>query len=554
MALVIAVYSLAPPVARMRVSLVSVVQIPIALLTLILVLYFLFFRVFGQPCPSFFYALCDWIVITSGSTITPSDIAFFVLFVWMAIACTVHMFIPRRIASFSVVKMVELVDRLEYEKKYSELLEFVEPYLPLIGKAANRRLPLQKFHDKLELMQGGMKAIIHGIWNKEEGKRESQRSRFTKKTRRWIGMLAVVFPKNEKAKTAADNIISVLFQSEPLRVYIAKNRPYFAIPLIQQEMFGGRQFFEAYLELLIADTGSVLYQEIQLSQNSSNQHGYEYPGSNRLLNFLLADAKKAQQLEIWRPVGEHILQLLNPIKSPDFDNHLKSSGDDFDKECWEDGVFVGIRFFDLMVTAAAYQGVTWHMWLYYMTNVIESLEESYDTSDPSVNPSDEFPTRSARLVYEVIHALSDWVGLVSQIPEDSPHRRSLILVESLEREWDSWYLDNENIPMSAAMALGTCTMTLLMSERIGINFSGYMYEVILTAINSLRRDDFEGHIRKFLILSIIHGGHGRQYGHDPDYGRKLMTLLSKVDHVIVSDVDDYVHELKKAYPYDHSDL
>lgn len=205
-----------------------------------------------------------------------------------------------------------------------------------------------------------------------------------------------------------------------------------------------------------------------------------------------------------------------------------------------------------MVTAAAYQGVTCHMWLYHMTDVIDRLEESYDTSDPSVDNSDEFPTRSARLVYEVIHVLSDWVGLVTRIPDDSPHRLSSILVESLDQEWNSWYIDNENIPMSAAMALGTCVEALFMSERIGSKFLGYMYEVILNSIKSLRQEGFEGHLRRFLVRSIIHGGHGRHYGHNPAYGRKLMALLPKVDHVIVSDVNDYVTELKEAYPSAHS--
>ena len=473
----------------------------------------------------------------------------------MVIAYAVHILIPRRIASFSVVKIVKLVDRLEYEKKYSELLEFSEPYLQLIGNAANRRLPLQRFHDKLEFLQGGMKAIIHGMWNNEEEVPKFQRSPFTSKIRRWTGKLAIVIPKNQKAKTAAEDITRVMFQSEPLRVYMAKNRPYFAIPLTKQRMFGSQQFFEAYMELLIADTGSVLYQELQNNQYRASIYSYEIPESNRLLHFLFYDAQIANDLEVWRPIGEHILKLLKRDKSPEFVAHINGRADYFEKECWDNSVYVGVLFFDLMVTAAAYQRVTWHMWLYYTAYAIDHLAEVYDTTDPLVDTSDEFPTITARLIYTILSLLCDWVYLVSDLPEDSPHRQSSILVDSLEGEWDSWHLDNNNIPMSAAMALGSSSASVFMSERIGNKFSGYMYEVILNAVKRLRRDGFEGQLRMFLIRSIIHGGNNSwRYANNHDYGRKLTTLLSQVDHILVHDVDDYVAELKKAYPDAHSDL
>lgn len=294
--LLIAVYALAPPVSRLRARLAFLIQIPLALITLLLVIYLLFFDVVGQPCISFF-GICDWISISPDGSIAPSDIAFFILIFWMGIAYVVHKYLPRRVPSFSIVKLVKLVDMLEYEKKYSELLEFVEPYLPLIGRAATRSLTLQKYHDKLVLMQGGMKAIIHGIWNKEEGKRESQRGRFTKNIRRWIGTLAIVLPKNQKAENAAEDIIRVLFQSEALRVYIAKNRPYFVIPLTQQEMFGGRQFFKEYLELLIADTGSV---STRKSNTIKTVHSNMVMNSLRVIVFYTSYLLMRKRRNNWR--------------------------------------------------------------------------------------------------------------------------------------------------------------------------------------------------------------------------------------------------------------
>lgn len=502
----------------------------------------------GQPCPSALNSICKWFVFSTDSAITPSDVAFLVLITWMVFALVVHMYFPRLLGSFLLSKSAQLVDRLAYEQKYSELLEFVEPFLPLIGKASHRKLFLQKCHDDLEAMRGGIRAFRHNMFDKEVDRRESQQSTFSRKLRRLLGTLSVIVPRQYHAQSAADDIVRVIFQTENLRTYIATTRPYFAISLIREDMFGNQQFSEEYFSLLIANTGSVLYQELQNNQNRAFRYSYEIPESNRLLHFLFADAQIANNLEVWRPIGDHILKLLKRDKSPEFVAHINGRAEYFDKECWDNGVYVGVVFFDLMVTSAAYQGVPWHMWLYYNTYAVEHLVEAYNTSDPLVDRNDEFPTISARLIYTILDLLCDWVCLVTDLPEDSPHRQSSILVESLEREWNSWYLDNENIPMSAAMALGTCAVAVFMSERIGDKFSGYMYEVILSTVKKLQRAGYEGCLRKFLIRSIIHGGHGRHYGHDPAYGRRLIKLLSKVDHIIVSDVDDYVHELKKAYP------
>lgn len=543
--LVIAVFALASPVARLRAKLVFVVQIPLAMFSLILVLYLEFFEMFGQPCPSVLGNACDWFVIAVDSSLSPSDIAFIVVLVWMIFAMVIHKYVPRLLASILLTRIAQLVDQLAYERKYFELIGFIEPYLPVIGKAWHRHLCLQRCHDTLEAMQGGIMTLRQTMFDEEARSRESQRSRFAKFARRWVGNLAVLIPSQNRAQSSAADIGRVFFQSEDLKNYIAVNRPYFAIPLVYQDMFGSREYCESYFEMLITNTGSILYEEIQHNQNSSYQHGYEFPETNRLLHFLFADAQTAFKLEIWKPVGNHMLKLLNPSKSPDFSDYLKGSAVDFDEECWRNGVFVGITFFNLMVTAAAYQGVTWHMWMYYMTSVIEKLEQGYDASDPSVDTSDEFPTRSARLVYEIMYALCSWTKLVSHVPEDSPHRKVSHNDNGHIQDWDTWSLPNNNIPMSAAVVLGTCLATILMSRRFENRFVVQMYEVALRTVNELNDSGDEGQLRRFLILSIIHGG---QKDLGRDYGELLRSMMNEVDHFIRYEVRDFETILNQTHP------
>ena len=302
-------------------------------------------------------------------------------------------------------------------------------------------------------------------------------------------------------------------------------------------------FSEAYFDDLISNTGSVLYQELEQNENTSFHGGYYFPESNRLLHFLFNDARTAENLQVWKPIGEHILKLLHSDESPAFVASLNKRAEGF--ECWKNPVWVGIFFFDLMVTAAAYQGVRWHMWLYYFPFFVDRLEKLYDTSDPMVNTSDEFPTRSARLIYEAVRSLCSWVLLVQELPADSPHRQSEIFSHYKRRGWECWTGDNGNIPVSAAIALGTCMMTIAMSKRLDDKFAGYIYEVVMRTVKDLRRDSDMGHFRSFLIQSIVNGG---QNQFNSNYGRRLAMLKDKVDHVIWDHIDDYQVVLEQTYP------
>ncbi len=543
--LVLAAYTLATHVDKLRAKLVIVLQIPLALVSLFIVVYLEFFEVFGQPCPAVLGSLCTWIVFKESSPLSPSGVAFFVVLFWIIFAIVIHLSIPRLFSSFLLVRIARIVDRLSLEKRYSELLEFIEPYLPVIGKASHRKLFLQRHHDNLGAMQGDIAALRYTVLDQESQSAATHRSGLFKVGRRWLGKLAFIVPSQYSAQDSAENIARVFFQSEELRVYIATNRPYFAIPLIYQDIFGSRQFSEKYLSLLIADTGSVLYQEIQYNQNISYQHGYEFPVSNRLLYFLFSNANIALQLEVWQPVGKHILQLLNPNKSSDFVDYLQGTAVEFDYECWENGVFVGVVFFDLMVKAAAYQGVTWHMWLYYMTSVIDALEGSYDSSDPSVDTTDEFPTRSARLVYVVLSTLCSWIHLVSELPDDSHHRNLPKQNNGVILDWNTWSLPNDNIPLSSAVALGTCLATILESERFEYRFIVEMFEVVLREVSRLNESGDEGYMRSFLIHSIIHGG---QKHLDIDYGNRLRGLLNDADRFILYEIKDFKTSLDQIHP------
>ncbi len=540
--LAVAIYALVPRVIKLRARLGIAIQIPTAVLALLVVLYLEFFPAVNQLCSSALGGTCEWLPFPVGHLITPPQLSFLVVLSWIGVAWVIHKFFSRPRACSSLPTISRIVDNLVYEKRFAEVIELVEPYLPLVGQAARRKLRLQKLHDVIKAMKGSdLALVLHYLSNKDASEREARRGAFSKKLRHWVGKLAVLVPAKRNAETAARNIARVLFRSADLRFYVARTRPYFAISLLQLEMHEARDFSEAYFSGLISDTGSVLYQELE-------EDGFSE--SNRLLYYLFDDARNAEKLNVWKPIGDYLLKLLRSDESPDpyYVVRLNKRADDFDEERWGDPLGAGMYFFNLMVTAAARQGVQWHMWLYYLPLFIERLEELYDTSDSDVNVTDEFPTRSARLIYEAVSTLCGWVNLASDLPEDSPHRQSVAMSEDQSREWSPWVRDNGNIPVSAAIALGSCMGTIGMSSRLDDKFAGYMYGVIVRAIKDLGRDGEVGRLRSFLIKSIVHGGHSQL---NDDYGQRLATLKPEVDHVIWEYVDDYRVALEQAYPDAH---
>ena len=533
--LLVAIYALVPPVARLSAKLGMGIQLPLAIGALLLVLYLEFFDGLGQPCPALLGRTCGWLIFPADSSVTPQRAAFLVVLIWSLAAWTIHRWY--RPGAGSLPALSRLVDGLASEQRFSEVLKLLEAHLPMIGRAGRRNLPLQRLHDGLRAMSGGNVGLLLYLSRYDRDKIElaARRSPFVKRLRRWFGSLAVIIPAQRAAETAAEDIARVLFQSAELRQFIAQMRPYFAISLLRLDLHGMQNFSSAYFRELISSPGSVLYEELRQNQTQAFPGGYEFPESNRLLHFLFSDVSTAEKLGVWKPIGDHLARILRSDRHQDYVEFLNGRADYFDDECWQDPIFVGMHFFDLMVSAAAYQGVRWHMWLYYFPIIMQKLVNNYDTSNSNIDTSVEFPTRGARLIYEAIDVLGEWVKLGAELPETSPHRQ----IPS------QFTIDNGNIPVSAAVSLGRCMRTIAMSKQIGDTFAGRMHEVIMLRISLLPLDGSEGQMRKFLIQSLIQGG---RLDADRVYGDRLGTYFCMADDLLQHEFGDYRDAVRKAYP------
>jgi hypothetical protein len=527
--LIIAVYAIMPSVARLRLRLHVAMPALISIIGFGFVIYFEYFSLFGQPCPKAFGDLCRFLRITPDSPINPGQAAFAALMTWLLLAWAA--FERVNLSPHALPTLSKLVSELAYKKHYAELVELIEPHLVLLDRAATRALTWGRLHDRLWALDPQHLPIHSRI-----EPFFAERSVANRALALAGSKLSYLIPPQRGAENAANDIFRVLLNSSEVTTFIALSRPYFGVQLLSCSVFGITEFCDDYLTALISNSQSILYAEIQRNQNVSDRGGYEFPSHNRLLHFLFDDAKNAEKLGVWKPMGEYLLAALRPGSNPEYVQFLNGRADGFEDEKWTDKSFVVIRVFDLMVRAAENQGVQWHMWLYYFPHFLESIIAFYDATGSDIDPTDEWPTRASYLIYEMFNALTGWIEAVKFLGSISPHFKPA--------NGDLTH-ENANIPKSAVLALGTCLGTLLTSECVGEHFKSYIHNIVMRTLRHLETRGGEGRLQAILMKSIIQGGTGKPAeGH----GETLKRLWKATDHVVRDDLQDYRDRLWKAYP------
>lgn len=530
LALFIAFYAIVSPVTRLRAQLHLGVQIPLAVIAITLVLYFEFFPLLSQPCRLPNAEACSWLVFPDDGSFTPPQAAFLVVFVWILLAWGLNVLL--RPGPRSLVAVGKIVQTLLYDHRFGELLDFIRPHLSLIEAVAERQLLRQKAHDWLAntnwIRRQQLRTARSVVTGQDEASQPSigHGKHLYEAFRRRIRWMRHFVPAGRKAQANAESVVRMLLRSEEFRKFLVTMRPdalpeFMAIKL--QPRF---DFSDKALRDLIADSGSRLYQEIEQNQNLSDKGGYAIPEENVLLRFLFGDAEVAHQLGAWKPIGDAVINTIRAGTKSGYAAYLNDRADNFDEERWRDVVFVGIRYFDIMVNEAMRQGVPYHMWLFYLPLFVTELEEIYDTSGQNVDTSDEFPTRNARLIYEAFDVMGNWVRNIEHLAASSPHTAISDMGE----------FSSGAIPADAAVALGNAMVTVALSDRVGDTFASYLHDCILHDVAALSHDGLEGRMRSILIRTIVAGGNRHP---DARYGQRLKMFLAMADHVLVGSVQDY---------------
>jgi hypothetical protein len=301
--------------------------------------------------------------------LTPQYLAFVVVLLCGFFVAAVVLWKP--IPARRMEKLQRLIETLMEGEQFADTIEILSPYIAAIGN-------------------------IHA------GRYEKQRTRGR---------------HNRKNVTAATDIIRLLFLQPRLVQYIARSKPYVAIEMLKGTFLEVSEFLAMYVHALMSDRSSILYFEARQNQNSATKGGYAFPSANRLLYFLFGDARNAERLDVWVPIGDFLIT--GPASPQIEENRIFLNRDmrDFQRnEQWSYPWFVGIFLYDLMLTAALHQNVQWHMWVYDFHRFTEILLAAHDENAPTIDPEAEWPTIGHYLIYEMFSAMRRWIDEAKDLP------------------------------------------------------------------------------------------------------------------------------------------
>ena len=512
-----------------------------SLLGLTCVMYFEFFNVVGLRClqtPSWLNSMCSILEFTPGAPdeqgVTPQQAAFLVVLIWMAGALLAVIRPRPRMGSMSTLG--RLIERLADERRLADLFDLMEPNLNRVDAFATRRSWLQRMHDAVspgpQIRSREMDALIAALGDSEAPPEPSFMLRAGLRVRGWV---AAVLPSGLKEQEAAEDILRVLTTRRDILEHAVAFRTSFGARLLGLRHHRVEEFADRFFELLVSTPESVLYDQVEASQNLGPR-GYVLPPDAAVLRAIFDDATVADKLGVYRPVAETVISKLNPINDPQYLAGLNQPWDLAFQERgrWRDPVYLSIRFFDIMVQAAAYQGVQSHMWLYYMDHLSAPLVLHYDDTGTNVDRDAEWPTRSSHMLYSIVDVLRDWIKLPERLPAGSPHRT----VEDLRIDRGT-----NNLSKAAAVTLGDVLKTVLLADNVDDRFKGYLLEVAIRWMRDWRPSSDLAWVRTIAIAAIAKGG---TLDAGEAYRNVLCELYAEIDRPWHHDLRDF--EAAIGYP------
>ncbi|KAJ8139235.1 hypothetical protein OY671_007554, partial [Metschnikowia pulcherrima] len=371
----------------------------------------------------------------------------------------------------------------------------VEPHLELIAVASCRKSKIQLAHDRSKDF-GPVDPQSFAAFTRPRGPgpHPYQGENSPDWAARPVRALARFVPAHKRAEEAASDMLQLLFHSNRSLDHIVDRRPHFGVASARLDVYGSTEFVGRYLTRSIATPASALYQELAGNEISESPIGYQLPERNRSSHFSFADPQNAERSSVWKPIGDYTKRLLAGDERQDYWSYSNGDPGWFENERNSDPVWNAMFFFDIMVTSAARHGIEYHMWLYYSPRFADSLEKGYDSDGSGIDKEAEFPTRAARLSYELVGFLTSWVTLYDRLPQGS---RLRLMPDRHDR--------GSAIPHSAAIALGETLAIVSASERINDGVIQTLHDVTSRAIREIHDDG----MRQYSTEAILRGGESK---------------------------------------------
>lgn len=334
--------------------------------------------------------------------------------------------------------------------------------------------------------------------------------------------------------STASNMLQAALTNPGFIHTTARNYPDFGI----RAMKLGRHeynFSDEFLRAMLADKHSLLASEIRRNQNLHPDYSYRLEANNRLLRALFDDAAFAEKMAVYRPIGDAMLEELGSLRhSRQDDPYVREADNSFRKRGQFDlQLFVGLRFFEIMIWCSLRQGIQWHMWLYYFPHFTEAICLNCDRHQKYSDLS-EWPNRYCYLLYEMTHALEAWITSVNTASI------AAVIPTLADTTADN---QNDSIPKSSIIALDSCLNRIVLAQTIPNNFTRNLVHSAISVYFTLRCDDTgKEYATVFLNVLMQHSpGKGKYMELVKDVITNLDTVHLNRDHL--KELSDTVHSI-----------
>jgi hypothetical protein len=525
--LAVAVYALFGVVFRYRLRLHGwLIWIP-SFVALCTIVYLLMFDVVGAACSDSWCTLIQ--LPTGGEGLTPNKVAFLIVLAWLSYVVLLSS--RTSISKRQIPLLSALVDRMVAEKRFPEIVDFIEPHIGLLSKCARREFPFQRLRDR---------ARLHGNPFYEFGLEPKPDPTFFDRLKEKVfdQCLAILrpvltgLPENSGHQEAALRVLLTLHTNELLVEFIALERPLFALKLMGTKTYD-HQFGDRAFDLMMSQPQSQLRRETILNQQLDGCF-LKIDPINPLIHKIFANANVAEELQVWRPVGNFPLRLLER-DIEHYRNAISACKPSDDELMHRDPTYTMIRFFDIMVRSAMRDGLRSHMWLMYFDILVDKLLRFMDRDHPDYDPEQEFPNFGYYLIYEVFHTYGEWLAAIECCSEDS----EAVKIESTEARFEGPGV------VKWVMVSMTRSLRYLMLSRSDDRYVSYIIEVIMRDYKNLGRLHNGERYREALRNHLLAGS---EYQPNDRYGNRFKRCYGQIDNCIRHDTADFEAALVAAYP------
>lgn len=193
--------------------------------------------------------------------------------------------------------------------------------------------------------------------------------------------------------------------------------PDLGVKLIRDDSLEGfqrRNAVHRYLRTLVKTENSLLYRDLQNNTSTDGMYRYKIEEDNRLIHALFSDMDRVEDLDIYKPVGDAVRDIIVDQRRQEFDEYNDQRLTDTrisDDHIFRDPVFIGIQFFDVLVKEAFHQRVSWHVWLSYYETLTREICRNYEITEYS-DPDSSVPNDYSRLLNEMVGNMCDWMRMM----------------------------------------------------------------------------------------------------------------------------------------------